>query len=253
MAAVSPGVVDLYRVGSREKRWRGWGRVDPHLLDRVLEGHHRYYVPVVVVVPYVVQSPVLGVIIGAPLEHQVTVLGWYREDGLCPEALAHAVVYVPPSGLGVGKFGCYTVVTDPVGGVVVFLLVFGASKCHPHGDCGYARCVIEVHPECAVDVCRLEPLVACASTAEHRVLVRYPNMVPVIESLAGVVALVGVQCRVEAHVGAVVVGVGHPVSVGVRAGAPVGRVGVVRIGRTVAIGVVVLVVTCTVVVSVQPL
>ena len=172
---------------------------------------------------------------------------------MCPEALAHAVVYVPPSALGVAKFCCYTVVTDPVGGVVVLLLVFGASKCHPHGDRGYARCVIEVHPECAVDVCRLEPLVACASTAEHRVLVRYPNMVPVIESLAGVVALVGVQCRVEAHVGAVVVGVGHPVPVGVRVGAPVGRVGVVRIGRTVAIGVVVLVVACSVVVSVQPL
>ena len=94
--AVAVRVIDLDGEGPLQQGWGGWRHVDSHLLDRVLEGHHGDDIPVVVVVRDVVQTPVLGVLVVARLEHQVSVLGGHFHDPLAPESLAHAVVYVAP-------------------------------------------------------------------------------------------------------------------------------------------------------------
>ena len=126
MSAVAPRVVDLNGVCAREERRSGWGRVDSHVPYRVLEGDHRYDVPVAVVVCHVVKSPVLGVVVVAGLEHQVSVLRGNFHDPLAPESLAPAVVDVAPAVAGVADLCGGAVVADPVGRVVVLVLVVSA-------------------------------------------------------------------------------------------------------------------------------
>ena len=113
--------------------------------------------------------------------------------------------------------------------------------------------MVEVHPEHAVCVSHLEPLVAGGCASEQSGVVGDSHVVPVVEALAGVVTGISVERGVEAHVRAVVVRVGHPVAVGVRAGAPVGLVHVVGVWCAVAVSVVIGVVAGAVVVSVEPL
>ena len=127
MTPVAVRVVDLHGVGASQEGGRGWCSVDAHVLDRVLEGDHRDDLPVVVVVCHVVQSPVLGVVVVARLQHQVAVLGGHFHGPLAPEALAPAVVDVSPGVLGVAQLRGGSVVADPVGRVVVLVLVVGAS------------------------------------------------------------------------------------------------------------------------------
>ena len=255
VASVPVGVIDLD--GVNPYCWVGRRLVvSAEVLHRVLEGGHGDQVVIRIPVSHVVDTEDLRVVVRAKLAHEVAVSGASRNLGgpSEPPALAATVVDVAEEArVRVEQLDCGAVVVDPVGGEVVAGLPLGAGYREVHADRCDAGVGVVVDSGHAVRVRYLEPLVTARSASEHTHVVGNAQVVSVRESVSRIESLALGDGRVEAKGRAVRVVVDKSVAVGVHGSAPVGWGRIVLVSDSVAVGVIVRVVTHSVVVCVHPL